>query len=76
MAFLKTTVKKVPEELKKESRFLNHNEAKELCITASSHEMCRGNSILFREAAKLSDQLLGPTETAGQHLTAIATSNI
>jgi hypothetical protein len=67
MAFLKTIFKEVPEELKKESRFLNHNQAKELCLTASSHEMCRGNSgnsILFQEASKLSDQLLGPAETA------------
>ena len=63
MAFLETTVK-VPEELKKESRFLNHNQAKELCLTASSHETCKGNSILFQEAADLSDQLLGPAETA------------
>ena len=64
--FLKTTVKEVPTEgeLQTDSRFLNHNEAKEWCLTESNHKIYRGHSLLFQEAAKLSDQLLGPAETA------------
>ena len=48
MAFLTTTVKEVPTagELQTESRFLNHNQAKELFLTAcSSNEICRRNSL-------------------------------
>ena len=64
--FLKTTVKEVATEgeLQTDSRFLNHNEAKEWCLTASNHKIYIGHSHLFQEAAKLSDQLLGPAETA------------
>ncbi len=63
MAFLETLVE-VPGGFEKESHFLNHNQAKQLCETASSKQKGKASSLLLKRAAELSDQLLGPVETA------------
>ncbi len=63
MAFLETQVE-VPGGFYKESHFLNHNQAKQLCETASKKQKCKASSLLLKRAAELSDQLLGPVETA------------
>lgn len=61
VANLETQDNKVP---KKESNFLNHAQVKQLCQTASTKLKCKESSNLFERAAELSDQLLGPVETA------------
>jgi PAS domain-containing protein len=63
MAFLETQVE-VPGKFIKESHFLNHNQAKQLCLAASNKQKCKVSSLLLKRAAELSDQLLGPVETA------------
>ncbi|EFX81371.1 hypothetical protein DAPPUDRAFT_224229 [Daphnia pulex] len=64
MAILQTKVKSLAGRIKKEFHFLNSDQAKQICIAASNKQKCVKNARLFKKAADLSDQLIGPAETA------------
>jgi hypothetical protein len=65
MAILQTKVKTLTGRIKTESHFLNSDQAKQICIAASNNrQKCDKNVRLFKKAADLSDQLIGPAETA------------